>query len=279
MNSSISLQKKKFWQSDDTVNAKNNPKNYQTDRYIPEFDIIPRIKIRANNSFSFQELMNHYKDVEFVYPEKERRINKHLALIKKNWDLAWKAGRKILWTTLFEDVETKRIGSVTTWRHTNNGWFAQHLTSTGYPAGVCAMLLNTQAEAISKHYHSGQNWYSPTNKYARKLYGNMVSTVGSKFSEALSFNYFMIKPNNIPEPIFPIKTFSRKNISLPDFFSFVEKTRSKIYLDVEQFEDDDIELNRLSEIYKKFSLDRKRFVHLAYDKKTKQPIFHCSHLS
>ena len=82
------------------------------------------------------------------------RIKAHLELVRRNWEAALKGGRNILWTILYKDTRTGKAGSLSTWRSTNNGWFSQHLTSQGFPTGVCAMLLTSQATGIKKNFDS-----------------------------------------------------------------------------------------------------------------------------
>ena len=83
------------------------------------------------NAVSVSDLFAHYKDVNFLYPEKNNKIAPFMPLIERNWQAARKAEKEILWTLMFNNPKIRSMGSVTFWRSTKNDWVAQHLTSSG----------------------------------------------------------------------------------------------------------------------------------------------------
>jgi hypothetical protein len=231
-------------------------------------DVIKDCKV---NDITFQKLIEHYQASGFLYPEKEKYIKPHLELIESNWEKALSAkgdDQSILWVNTF-DVQVnnqQKMGSVSLWRTTTNGWNAQHLSSTGYPSGVFAIMFRMQMDSMVKQYHSGQNWFQPTNMYASRIFGNIVQTLGKEHSIVHRFNYFEIKPENIQHYQSNLKIIQLNKEHLTDIRTFVSKCRSKIFTNAEELYSTDIELDQLNSIYQKVGLNRKRFIWGAYYK-------------
>jgi len=239
--------------------------------FSKQIEISPHISIKTHDSISVDQLFDHYYSVGFIYPEKKERIDPFIKLIKSNWKAAWQMGKDIAWTLVFEDKNTGRTGTVTLWRTTNNSWFAQHLTSSGCPVGVCSVLLESQAQAILGNYKSGQNWYCPLNSYAKKIYGSIVSSIGDNYSSCDLFHYldmdfFTRIPHTNNVEIVRVRNDNHYNI-----FEFAQKNRGRIYAEAEELNDSDIELITLDNLYKQVGLRRKRYIWMAFLKGSDKP--------
>ncbi|CAN2042056.1 N-acetyltransferase domain-containing protein [Candidatus Magnetomoraceae bacterium gMMP-15] len=224
------------------------------------------------NAVSVSELFEHYSQVGFLYPEKKKQIEPYLTYIKDNWEKALSAGREILWTVSFHEPELNRMGTVSLWRSTKNGWVAQHLTSTGYPAAVCAIMLTTQVESILKDYQSGQNWFRPANKYASKVFGRVVATIGEEFSSVNQFKYLSVKKEAFRNFSSLIEVKKCNNNNHYEIYDFAVKIRGKVFADAEGLNEDDIELHELDEIYRNVGLSRRRYIWMAFCSQYAEPV-------
>jgi len=229
----------------------------------------PRCEI---NALSVEELFAHYRDVNFIYPEKEERIEPHIKLIQENWKAALKSDQNILWMVTFKEPVLKRMGSVALWRSTLNGWVAQHLTSTGYAPGVAAMMLDVQLQAINKNYHSGQNWYSPKNPYANKIFGTIEASIGKEYASVNKFSYLAVKPNQLSDNSHGLRVVPCNEKDRHGIYDFVKNFRGPVYAHSEELDGADIELHGLNELYKKVNLCRRRYIWVAFSPLKSRPI-------
>jgi len=233
--------------------------------------MFPGIKIRQFAAASFDDLYDHYLEVGFIHKKKMERIEPYLDLIRQNWNAALKE-REVFWTTMYEDSVSKKIGSLSTWRSTNKGWLSQHLTSQGFPVGVCAMLLTNQAVGIKNNFNSAQCLYSPENRFAQKIYGKVVNTIGKNFANALNFDFLNVIPSSFPNISKGCLVRQFQSNDSKELYELVKMQRGKIYADAEGLNQADIELIELNRIFQSKGLSRKRFVWLAYLPNYKKPV-------
>jgi len=227
-------------------------------------------------NLSVSDLFDHYRKVNFIYEEKEKRIKNYYNLIQENWELALKGGEEILWTPIFISKHSNHMASISLWRTTLNSWFAQHMTSTGDASGLVSLLLNTMAKVIVKDEYNiaCQNWYNKKKKVPDKIYKKFASYVGSKYSSNTPFEYLEVKPlyNERTDNYNLNIVRCNHRFYINDLKKFVSKIRGDIYLTSEQFDYNDIELDNLNVIYKKYGLFRKRFIWIAYKSGFNEPV-------
>jgi len=220
-----------------------------------------------------KNLIQLYEKTGFLYPEKKKRIQPHMDLIKDNWQAALKLDDQLLSIILFigEDSKKEKLTSISFWRTTYNSWVAQHLVSTGFPVGVCAMMLKAQAEVrFDQHrYLSFQNWFSHDNNFANQVFGTLVKTIGSKYACVKLYYYVGVKK---------IKKLKSNNISIKIFQQDMTeelhdlhcRIRGSIDAKAEEINGMDIGLDHLDQIYRKAGSRRKRYVWIAsFKQKTK----------
>ncbi|MDM8555745.1 hypothetical protein QUF75_13515 [Desulfococcaceae bacterium HSG7] len=226
------------------------------------------------SNLTVADLFVHYETAGFIYPQKKERIAPYLKLITKNWTCALQAGKAILWTAVFQRPHSNHTATLSIWRTTHNSWFAQHLTSTGFPAGVVSVLLNTQAEGMLRkdNNKSCQMWYSPANKYASKLYGTMVDAVGENYASNRLFGYYAVPSVGITKPSDNIEVIQCSNNNGNGIYDLAVKERGKIYADAEELGEDDIELRALNDIYSRVGLQRKRMIWVAFSSLHQDPV-------
>ena len=228
------------------------------------------------NIIPFPDLLKHYeligKKYTFLYEQKKQRIEKYLQLIGENWEKGWKGNKNILWTLLFKDSKTESMASVTFWRLTKNSWVAQHLTSTGYPSAVIAMMLTAQLEGMVELYKSFQNWFSIDNPYANKVFGQVVKVIGKEHGYLETVCYMKINLNCIIEKCSKVEIIDCTNNNPNNIFEFIKKNKGASFAISEELDQDDIELKELDDIYREYGLARKRYLKIALNKETNEPI-------
>jgi len=117
-------------------------------------------------------------------------------------------------------------------------------------------------------------WYQPGNKYASKLYGTMVESVGTKYAINNLFSYYELPisyycHNLNNKNIKIVKCYNNHNFGIYDF---AKKIRGSIYAEAEELNVRDIELEALDSIYSKVGLHRKRKIWIAFSSKFSEPI-------
>ena len=228
-------------------------------------------------SQSFDQLIQLYENTGFLYPEKKERIGPYMDLIRDNWLAALKLDDQLLNIVQFKGTNPKKeqTTSIAFWRTTNNSWIAQHLVSTGgFPAGVCAMMLRAQAEVYIQRnrYHSFQNWFSKNNKYANLIFGSLVRTIGKEFSSVELFHYMGVEKGLSKKPSNQIQIMPYQNDHKDELIHLYDQLRGKIDSNAEELDSSDIELDQLDQIYQKVNLRRKRYIWIASMKNKTTPL-------
>ena len=245
-----------------TLGIGDYDKNFQDERVKRFSEYQDDVAIRL----SLNHLIKIYEKSGFLYPEKKSRIEPYIDLILDNWQAALKLDDQLLCVIKFKGKSPKKeqLTSISFWRSTYNSWVAQHLVSTGFPVGVCAMMLKAQAEVnIEKHrYKSFQNWFSKSNGYANLIFGTLVKTIGKTNSRVTLFSYMGVKDIS--------KLFSQKiiisdyqNDMQQELYEFYCRIRGKIDAEAEEMNDQDMELEQLDQLYQQVGLRRKRYVWIA----------------
>jgi len=224
---------------------------------------------------ALKSLIALYERTGFLYPEKKKRISPYMDLILDNWEAALKMDDQLLNIVRFRGNSTikEQLTSITLWRTTYNSWVAQHLVSTGFPAGVCAMMLRAQAEVnIERHrYKSFQNWFSESNQYANMVFGTLVKTIGKKHSDIKLYTYVGVK-QSLQKKASTIQIIPYQSDMNEELYHFYTKIRGRIDADAEEMDHQDIELDQLDQLYQKVGLRRKRYVWLAMTKNKTRPV-------
>ncbi|MBF0555001.1 MAG: hypothetical protein HQK96_10680 [Nitrospirae bacterium] len=240
-----------------------------------EKDIISCKTLGCNyNNLRVDDLFEIYEEVGFLYPEKKKRILPYLQIIKDNWNNALKLGEDVLWFSTYEDQINSNIASFASYRSTYGGWVGQHLVSTGCPVYTAKIMIGAHTKVIrerdKKPYKSFQNWFSPNNKYASRVFGAVTDSIGNDLSVIIEYDYISIKADLFT---------NCKNINVKQIFNgnnneiteFLLKYRGNVYIEAEELNDSDIELNRVNEIYKQVDLTRKRYIYIAYEGSSNKP--------
>jgi len=224
---------------------------------------------------ALDRLIQLYEKSGFLYPAKKERISPYMDLILDNWKAALNMDGQLLNIVTFKGKSStkEQLTSITFWRTTFNSWVAQHLVSTGFPVGVCAMMLRAQAEVnVERHrYKSFQNWFSESNKYANMVFGTLVRTIGKEHSCVNAYAYVAVK-NIVKHPSQIIKIIPYQDDLHDAVYQLYCKIRGTIDAEAEEINDMDIELDQLDQLYEKVGLRRKRYIWLAMMNNQSQPV-------
>jgi hypothetical protein len=226
-------------------------------------------------SQSFDKLIQLYEITGFLYSAKRKRIEPYMELIKKNWLAALQLDDQLMNIVQFKGnhPQKNQLTSISFWRTTNNSWIAQHLVSTGFPVGVCAMMLRAQAEVYIQRnrYHSFQNWFSKDNKYANLIFGTLVKTIGQEYSSVKLFQYMGVKA--ISKKLSNhIQIIPYQQEMQAELINLYDQIRGKIDSNAEELNHPDIGLEQLDQLYQKVNLRRKRYIWIATMKNKTQPL-------
>ena len=241
--------------------AMPDPELFFDTRYVT-----PYLKLLPANALSFDQLYTHYLEAGFMYSAKLEKMLPHLDLIRENWTRAYSAGRNLMWTIAYEDERYRKMGTVTSWRTTGNGWQSQHLTSQNHAAGLLYLMLAAQDEGIFVRCSSGQNWYSPTNAFAMKIYGRMSRVLGEGNADTTLLNYFLINPSGLGTESWEFKAARCRQEDHDLVRQTAQRLRGSVYTAAEELDGDDIELDALDKAFRDYGLRRRRFIWMAFNK-------------
>ena len=246
-------------------------KNFQCELAQATTELQKEIIIRKE----LKNLIDLYEKTNFLYPEKKERILDYMTLILDNWYLALTKGDEILSIIKFigNNKNHEQLTTISFWRTTNNSWIAQHLCSTGFSLGVCAMMLKSQAEVNFERYRyrSFQNWFSKSNHFANSVFGTLVKTIGKQYSSVKLFQYIGFETISLLQS-YNIRIVPYDHHMQEELFNFYCKIRGKQDAEAEEFDTSDIELDQLDQVYQSVNLRRRRFIWMAYKKNKTHPI-------
>ncbi len=241
------------------MGARALPTVFTTRQITPTFSMLPA------NCLTFDQLFSHYHEAGFLYPEKLKKMTPYLDLIADNWTRGWAAGREILLTQVYREHHLNKMGTVTVFRSTHKSWQSQHLTSSNYAVGVLHLLMTAQDEGIDAHYGSGQNWYSPTNGFAMKIYGRMDRVLGMENADSRLLNYLQVPRTALTSAAGKFTIIKATDNDLSKVKNMAELCRGTTFCKGEELDIPDLELNRLDRIYRPYGLSRKRHIWLALE--------------
>jgi hypothetical protein len=204
-----------------------------------------------------------YDRCGFLYPAKKTKISSYYTKIKQNWEKALLSKDDIIWIFTNKHPDTSKMASVCYWRSGMNSVTVQHQISERSPLGSRSVMLGASRHAIVNNFKSAQICYNPSNKYASRVWDGMEEYLKNDVIFSRHFYYFSVYPSDIVVPKTKIMIKKLYNGQEKEAFETVKMFLGRVYAHGEEF-DDDVEIKKLDEIYKKTGLSRKRFVWVAY---------------
>ncbi|KPA14697.1 Methyltransferase type 11 domain protein [Candidatus Magnetomorum sp. HK-1] len=215
------------------------------------------------SKISIPELFDHYEKIDFIYPDKKKKLQDHITLIQKNWEKAFTLKNEI---SIFLKVSGEVAGqalfsSLQAWRPTCHGLQIHHLTSN-YPSWTCATILAIMSKAKKDQYVAGQFYYRPDNVYPARVFGELATIISPEYMVDIPFHYLEVPAVN--ERIDTIHVKQCTNKHQYGICDFAKQIRGPVYTIGEELNCYDIEMNNLDNIYQKAGLRRRRYIWMAF---------------
>ncbi|QHT66200.1 hypothetical protein GXP67_05725 [Rhodocytophaga rosea] len=221
------------------------------------------------NQMKIEQLLQLYEFLGFIYPEKRKRLDPVMTLIKENWTKALHANYPLFWVGTIVENDKNIVSTATCWQYLNKGMLGQHLASN-HPVGSRLIFLNILQKVIENQLintiDSYQIYYRPQNKYSARMFEPLSSRLGSDLSQIIFYTYcevpfikeFLVEEVEISE----VDEANRQQ-----FLEFVQMERGEAYIKAQELDSADLTLERLNKKFTMHGLQRKRSLFMACSKK------------
>ncbi|MEM6699724.1 MAG: hypothetical protein AAF599_15080 [Bacteroidota bacterium] len=225
------------------------------------------------NEFNTSQLFEKYEATGFIYPAKKRLLSPYFSNIRQNWGQLLDRSNDLLWILSTPEAQ-ENFASITFWKQSNHGLFAQHLVSTGKPTLSLKVMLAAQyaTEICSEEeaINSSQNWFRPNNRYAYRIFASMFEELGDRKAFLREHQYLHLALNEIEETENGrLITEKIESINQP-FIDFVRKEYGQVFVTAEELDQADIGLSRIGQKYQDHGLHRNRSVYVIKDRKSNE---------
>ncbi len=221
------------------------------------------------NAISAREIFVMYEKVGFLYPQKKQLLGDNLSFIEKNWARAMAHNDPLLHIVTFKDTDEQVAASVMCWRTGKHDWLYQHLVANRNPLASWSVMQSFSTVTTSQGVEdSKQNWYRPNNRYAHRLFGSIIETVGKQYSDVIRYAY--LKVDRKGPDFAPSSCAIEHGVALnreEEVRDFVRRHRGMVFAEAEGVETNDWELSDINSIYQSGGLFRYRHVVIAVDHK------------
>lgn len=221
-------------------------------------------------------LFEKYEAIGFLYPAKKRLLKPHFTKITANWKNLCHSREKLLWALALTDQKTeKNYASISVWKQSNFGLFAQHLVSSGNPFLSLKVMLQAQHIAefnfTEQQVKSSQNWFRPNNRYAYRVFASMFEKLGAEKASLIRFQYLHLPLEQIvgkPDG-FSVEDVTGKDKEL---IEFVKGQYGNVFVRAEELDQEDIQLRNMNKILEQYQLNICRNVFKIRCKKSEKVI-------
>lgn len=219
----------------------------------------------AVNGVTPAELFQHYLDTGFLYPDKLRRLEPYREQILDNWERAAAAPSGLLKIVTFTGDGPRSWASLSTWRHTAEGWCTQHLVSRGDPSASRALMLAEHQACMDQLGHqSNQNWFRPDNRMPRRVFGSIVERLGTETAAVRTLTLFEV-PLAHAVPLTRRRPLEVDPRSPERLARLAEATRGRVHVTAEGLAGPDFALTATDRLYQTVGLRRYRRAWLIED--------------
>ena len=214
------------------------------------------------NALTVDDLFRNYVEYGFLYPAKMQPLAPFMALVRENWERALRAGDQIHYGVSTEQHERK-WASISSWRSTTNGWHTQHLVGRGVIASAAVMLATAASRRIRFNDSAHQNWFQRSNRFANKVFGSAVSTLGQSFGWVGDYGYVAMPLTLCPRPNLQFVCRIASTQDQHDICQLATTARSPVFVTAEGLDQNDLTLVAVDELYKTVGLRRYRIIVIA----------------
>lgn len=215
------------------------------------------------NSITVKELITKYEEVGFIYPAKKKLLAPHFSKIVSNWETLKNSSLDLLWI-MTSERNAEHFASISVFKQSNKGLLAQHLVSDGNPYLSLKVMLAAQYRAEhlydAKQINSSQNWFRPNNRYAYRIFASMYKKLGSQRASLLQFHYLHQSLDNIKATKNTSYKIEEVNDKDQELIAFVQKHYGHVFVEAEELDQTDIQLQQLAEKYNSIGLKYSRQV-------------------
>lgn len=210
-----------------------------------------------------EELFQRYLDLGFIYPEKRKRLEPVWDSVLETWQRILDLPSELSLVVEHGNPESGAWTTMHIWKHTKETWQVQHLASGGGAFGSRAVLLSLQ-ELVDREPGNEvvQNWFSPGNRYANRIFGS-VDELGESHARVEDHAYFRVELSGASAPALHVEQI---HASEPSLVQLARLVRSDLYVRGEGLENFDLGLSGLDEEYRAHGLSRTRQVFVVRDK-------------
>jgi hypothetical protein len=212
---------------------------------------------------SIDELFRRYMQTGFLYPDKLERLAPFTAEILDNWRRAAASPDGLLRIVTYSGARERSWASLASWRHTESAWCTQHLVSRGDPFASRAVMLAEQQAMIEDPQHlSSQNWFRPENRLPQRVFGSIIPQLGPERACANPLTVFEVPLLAAATGPAAISALSPSDPS--ELRKLAAQLRGDPFVVAEGLDEDDFELARIDQAYRRVGLFRYRRGWLAH---------------
>jgi len=223
------------------------------------------------NALSVDDLFALYERTGFLYPEKAARLRPHLSQVRENWGRMMRAGESLL-SVLSAGDDRRGWGSLAVWRTSLHGWVLQHLVSENNPfASRAVMLAYGAASILNGSDESAQNWFRPENRFPGRVFGSMVTAVGSACSSVQRHSYFALRRDVASRFREKFRVVAYDPSHREALCAIAAAVRGNVYVSAEDLSGD-VEFEAIDDLYRRVGLRRTRRVWLAFAPRNDRPV-------
>lgn len=212
---------------------------------------------------SIDELFQRYMQTGFIYPDKLERLAPFTAEILDNWRRAAASPDELLRIVTYSGARERSWASLASWRHTESAWCTQHLVSRGDPFASRAVMLAEQQAMIEDPRHlASQNWFRPTNRLPQRVFGSIIEQLGPERACAHPLTVFqvpLLAAAAGPAQVAAVAASNQRELG-----SLAAQLRGHAFVSAEGLDEDDFELTRIDQLYRRAGLFRYRRGWLAH---------------
>lgn len=229
------------------------------------------------NAISPAELFQQYEEIGFIYPAKKALLCPHFPQITNNWEKMLQKQEDLLWVmTVKDQFVQENFASITTWKQSNYGLFSQHLVSTGNPFLSLKVMLAAQYVAGQFHdateIRASQNWFRPNNRYAYRVFASMHEKLGATKSNLRLFQYLHSDVNRISSTSQSRFEVEEVTSCDPELIHFIKKQYGEVFVQGEELNQTDIQLQEIGKAYAQAGLHRSRKVYKIKERRFKEVV-------
>jgi len=214
------------------------------------------------NKISVDELFQQYEGLGFIYPEKKKRLEKIMPVIKNNWKKVLKIPNPPIKIVTCQDSKGA-FGTMVILKSTNHGALNHHGIGNKLHISALAFLTSQKVLLADEEMKTAQLWFRPSNRIMNHICGSGNNNIPDDFSFNRTFNYLELDPKMFLLSDSKVEKYRFKYKDI--FEKFILKHRGKAFLKGEELDSEDVELNQLNQVYKQVGLERYRRIWLAFD--------------